>query len=64
MKGKPVYINESDRTREARIRELAEQVVSARNGEARHRALCAMQDEIRTRTPAAVAALEQARGLA
>lgn len=59
-----VTLTESDRAREARIQHLAQKIVSARDGEARHRALCAMQDEIKARTPAAVAALERAMGLA
>lgn len=57
-------LTENDRAREARIRQFAEQILTARTGEARHRALCAMQDEIKARTPAAVATLERARGLA
>lgn len=59
-----MQMTESDLAREQRIATLGEQIVAAPDGESRHRALCAMQDEIKARTPAAVAYLETRMGLA
>ena len=58
-----MQITESDLAREQRIANLCEQITSAPDGESRHRIKCALYDEIKSRTPAAVAHLEAKLGL-
>lgn len=64
MKGSAMELTPEDLQREAKIGEFSAMVVSADDATTRRAYLQMLMKELAARTPAAVATLERARGLA